>query len=55
MHRCTYGERDWLLVTAIRLWSVGGVTLTEDTEVEGEKAVPVPLCPAQISHGLVWD
>ena len=25
------------------------------TEVLGEKPVPVPLCPPQIPHGLIWD
>jgi len=25
------------------------------TEVLGEKPVPFPLCPPQISHGLAWD
>jgi hypothetical protein len=25
------------------------------TEVLGEKPVPVPICPPQISHGLTWD
>jgi hypothetical protein len=29
--------------------------LTGETEVLGEKTVAVPLCPSQISHGLVWD
>ena len=24
-------------------------------EVTGEKLVPVPLCPTQIPHGLVWE
>jgi hypothetical protein len=26
-----------------------------ETEVLGEKPVPVPLCPPQIPHGLTWD
>jgi hypothetical protein len=34
---------------------IGGMILTGKTEVLGEKAVPVPLCPPQISHGLTWD
>ena len=25
------------------------------TEVLGEKPVPVPLCPPQISHELAWN
>jgi hypothetical protein len=25
------------------------------TEVLGEKLIPVPLCPPQIQHGIVWN
>jgi hypothetical protein len=48
------------------LYSVGGRWMNEygalvewywqgKTEVLGEKTVPVPLCPPQISHRLTWD
>jgi hypothetical protein len=48
-----------LLVIAIFIkrwvWSIGGITLTGENQVLGEKPVPVPLRPPQISHGLNWD
>jgi len=28
--------------------------LTEVAEVLGEKTVPMPLCPPQITHGPTW-
>ena len=31
------------------------MTLTGKNEVMGEKPVTAPLCPPQISHGLIWD
>jgi len=31
------------------------MSLTGNTAVRGEKPVPDPLCPPQISHGLAWD
>jgi hypothetical protein len=35
------------------VWSDGGMILTAgETEVLGEKLVPVPLFPPKISHGL---
>jgi hypothetical protein len=37
------------------MWSDGGMTLTENSEVLGDKPFPVPLCPPQISHSLNWD
>jgi len=33
-------------------WNVGRLTLTGNTEVFGEKRVPVRFCPPQIPHGL---
>jgi hypothetical protein len=33
-------------------WSTGGMELTGETRSIGEKPVPVPLGPPQISHGL---
>ena len=29
--------------------------MTGETEVLGEKTVPLPLCPPKISHELIWD
>jgi hypothetical protein len=29
--------------------------LTGENRQLGEKPVPVPLCPPQVSHGLTWD
>ena len=29
--------------------------LTGETEVLGEKSVPVPLCKPQILRGMIWD
>lgn len=29
--------------------------LQEKTEVLGEKLIPVPLCPPQSQHGIVWN
>jgi hypothetical protein len=29
--------------------------LTGETEVLGEKPVPVPIYPPKVSHGLTWD
>jgi len=34
---------------------IGGMTLTGNTAVRGEKLVPEPHCPPQISHELAWD
>ena len=31
------------------------MALTGETKVLGEKHVPVPLHPPQMSHGLAWD
>jgi hypothetical protein len=37
------------------VFSIVRMTLTEgETEVLGEKLVPVPLFPPQILHGLAW-
>jgi hypothetical protein len=36
-------------------WSVGGIILTGETEVLGEKPVPGPFCVPQISHGMIWE
>jgi hypothetical protein len=43
------------LVINERVWSIGGMILTGETEVLGEKPITVPLCPPQISYGLTWD
>jgi hypothetical protein len=37
------------------VWSIGGMILTGESEVLGEKPVLVPLCPPQILQGLVMD
>jgi hypothetical protein len=52
-----------LLVLLIRatcrwkwVWRINEVILTQGkTGVLGEKPVPVPLCPLQISHALTWN
>jgi len=31
------------------------ITVTNKTEVFGEKPVPVPPCPLQIPYELAWD
>jgi hypothetical protein len=36
-------------------WGIGGIILTKEIEVLGERAVPVPLFPPQISHGFASD
>jgi hypothetical protein len=33
-------------------WSTSGMKSTGENRQLGEKPVPVPLCPPQISHGL---
>jgi hypothetical protein len=49
----------FVLVRATCIWrwvrSIGGVMLTGEAEVLGEKHVPGLLCPPQISHWLTWD
>ena len=42
-----------LIDNSERMWSDGG--MTENSEVLGDKPVPVPLCPPQIPHSLNWD
>ena len=37
------------------IWSTGSITWTRKSEVFGEKSVPVPLSPPQITHALAWD
>jgi hypothetical protein len=48
-----------LLVRAICIsrWvsSISVMILTGKNKVLGEKPIPVPLCPPQISHGVAWD
>jgi hypothetical protein len=36
------------------IWSSSGMILKGKTKELGEKSVPVPLCPPQIPHGLLW-
>jgi len=36
------------------VWSVGGMILSGETEVLGNKPVPLQLCPPQILHILAW-
>jgi hypothetical protein len=31
------------------------MTLTGESEILNVKPVQIPLCPPQISHGLVWN
>jgi hypothetical protein len=38
-----------------RVWSDGGMILTENSEVLGNKPVPVPLYHPQIPNRLNWD
>jgi hypothetical protein len=40
-----------------RVWSIGGIILTGETEELGEKPVPVPVYNylPQISHGRAWN
>jgi len=36
------------------LWSIGGLILTEENRILGEKLNQVPLCPPKVPHGLAW-
>jgi hypothetical protein len=38
-----------------RVWRIGGMVLTGETEVLGEKPVTMTLCPRRIPQGLAWD
>jgi hypothetical protein len=37
------------------VWYYGGIILTGENPELGEKPVPVPFCPPQIPHGLIWS
>jgi len=37
------------------IWSTGGMILTSEYQVHGEKPIPVPLCPPQIQSRLTWN
>ena len=52
--------RPLVLLTRVTLWwkwvtTIGGVTLTGETEVLAEKRLSVPRTLPQIWHGLIWD
>lgn len=37
------------------VWGTGGMILTGNPEVFGEKSVPMPFCPPHMPYGLAWD
>jgi hypothetical protein len=37
-----------------KLWIIGGMIGRGETEVRGEVIVHLPICPSQISYGLVY-
>jgi len=37
------------------VWGTGGMILTGNLEVFGEKSVPMPFCPPHMPYGLTWD
>jgi len=37
------------------IWSTGGMILTREYKVHGEKPIPVPLCPPKIQRHLTWN
>jgi hypothetical protein len=39
----------------IRVWSIGGMILTGENEVLGEKHYTASFCLPQIPHGRAWD
>ena len=35
--------------------TAGELVLARETEIEGAKPFPVPLCSTQVPNGLAWD